>query len=477
MAEQLDWLRRVHRRKMVGFHIPDYDQLPEYSQLRKQHGMSDILGEFDPEAFIRAVRDAKVQLFWFYSKCHFGNAYYPTKVGHMHSALKGRDIFSEMVAACEREGVIPGCVYECSDYRVVKDKPEWCHRIPSDPGMTQGDTTDATQGTRVGGPCLNGPYGEFMIEQAREVLKEYPIKGYYFDFLGLFGFDAWRCPYCGPKLKRETGIEFERADSLTHDEYVAYTRWWYAQADDYAKKIMAVMRDLRPDVAILHNCHALADKVAQQRMDFVGENCDFVGGDSFQLRSGMLQMSWKHRVYGSHSRVPPGEALLDSMACVALDFSTLKGLDGFNAELWTTRCCNTAVCTSIGMNIDGTFDPQPFEMDRRIFSEHERYDEWFNDMEPVANVGLVRSHDAAEFRREPETSLIDQPWHAAEFEGWAQALIVDHQLWDVVWAHQLTDERLAKLKTLILPNVSCMAFSVPTSTKEHRPISPGISTG
>ena len=327
MSDPLDWQRTCHRRLMVGLHVPDHDQLTEYRELQEKYGLADIMSRLDAKQYARDLREAHIQLFWYYTKCHYGNAYYPSKVGHVHSCCKDRDIFGELTEACLSEGIIPGAVYECSDGRMRKDHPDWCHKIPSDP--TQGgDMTDADQGARVAGPCLNGPYGDFMIEQTREVLKEYPIKAYNFDFLGLFGFETWRCPYCGPKLKRDTGIDFRTVDLLSHDEYVAYVRWRYAQVEAYSAKVMKIMRDLRPDVAITHNLHAIGGGAGMQRMDFASKHGDFLFKDMFNLRSGMLQMSWCNRTMGANTRCAPAEALLDSLSCVAGDLQTLKAVDG-----------------------------------------------------------------------------------------------------------------------------------------------------
>ena len=51
----MDWVKTCMRRKMVGFHVPDYDQIPEYSSLEKAYGVSRILEKVDPEAFVKGA--------------------------------------------------------------------------------------------------------------------------------------------------------------------------------------------------------------------------------------------------------------------------------------------------------------------------------------------------------------------------------------------------------------------------------------
>ena len=459
MPPDFPWVRNAPRRFMVGFHVPDYDQVPEYRECEKLHGVPRILEEFDAKHFVRELRKAHVQAFWFYSKCHKGNAYYPSKVGHVHSALGGRDFFGELCEACLSEGVVPLCVYEHSDQRMPKDHPDWCHKIPSE-DTKRLDATDAVEGARVGGPCLNGPYGEFVLEQTREVLKEYPIKGYYIDFLGLFGIENWVCPYCNEKYEKAFGHSFPGTANMEHDELVRYVRWWYKENDRYAQTVRKLIRDLRSDVLFTHNFHGWADCANMQRMDFASENCDFVAGDLFQLRAGMLQMSWKIRGYATLSRCKPADVLLDGMTCIGGDYNTPKALATYNAEMWTARSLNVGTTASIVMSIDGTFNQHVVEGVKKVYDEHRQYEPWLLDMETIANVGVVRSHDSLEFRPGARSDLEGQVApHGQEFAGWCQALAASHHLWDLVPAHLLDEGHLKRLKVLILPSVSCMSRS------------------
>jgi len=455
MDASTDWVRRTGRRMMVGLHVPDYDQFPAYPQLMREHDLDEILEHIDPKFFVRELRKCHAQAFWFYSKGHQGNAYYPSAVGHMHSALRGRDLFGEFAEACLSEGIVPLCVYEFSDHRMPKDHPDWCHQLPDLRGL---DTTDEAQGMRVGGACLNGPYGEFALEQAREVVSAYPVKGYYVDFLGLFGLEDWRCPYCEPLYEEALGRPFRPVSEMDHDEYVAYIRWRYAQNDRYAKRLRKLIKDLRPDVELVHNLHAFQAGPNMQRIGFAAENCDFLSGDLFHLRRGMLQVSWKTRVYGAYSRKGRGEVLLDSVTAYN-DFTTTKAPDSYNAEMWTGRSNNCAICGGVIVNLDGTLDKRLFALTKKLFDEQIPYEPWLEDIEPVANVGLVHSHDTLEFRPSipPKDTLAKTNHHELALEGWVQVLIASHALWTVVPEEMLTDEVLGRLKVLILPDVACMS--------------------
>ncbi len=448
-----DWIVNSPRRVMVGMHVPDYDQIPDEYCLK----LPGIYSQVDPEKIISRLKEAKVQVFWFYSKCHMGNAYYPSKIGHVHSALNGRDLFGEFVDECLKAGIIPAAVYEVSDRRIPVDKPEWCHRIKDEFSIRDVDLTDARQGASLSGPCINGPYGDFVIEQSLELARNYPIKGIYFDFLGLFTFGRWICPYCNRKFKHEFGIEFKGLDTLSHKQYVDYVRWHYAENDKYAKKLRNAIRTIRPDIVFTHNFHGNSNSVNLQRAEFAAENCDFVTGDIFQHRAGMLQLSWKFRQYASLSEGVPGESLLDGPVSIKNDFVTLKALDSYRAELWTARASNIAVCLSFILSMDGSASGKSFGLIEKVFKEQEQYEPWLHNMQIIAEVGIIRSHDTIEFAPAVPESRIMESHHAIDFEGWCQMLIAGHCLWDVISQHQITEEWLSKYKVVILPNVSCLS--------------------
>ena len=454
-------IKNCARRLMIGFHIPDYDQLPGFENL----GIAPILSKFDPEEIVKNVKESYAQMFWFYSKCHYGNSYYPSKAGHIHSGMKGRDFFGEFTEACLKEGIIPGAVYEIADHRIMKDKPEWCHRVMVEkPDEEDIDVTDAIQGTQIAGACLNGPYGDYVIEQALEVAENYPIKAFYFDFLGLFNFGHWVCPYCNKLYEEELGIKFPGIINMDHKQYVAYTKWHYRQNNNFIKKLKQKIQQINPDILFTHNFHGTFPFVGLQRAEDTSKNCDFVTGDLFHLRSGMLQMSWKIRQYASLSNGNPGEVLLDYTAGIGKDCYTPKALDSYRAEIWTASATHAAVCSSVISRISGEVDQCSFGLVKKVFEEQKAYEPWLKDMKPVYETAILRSQNSIEFHPEniDKKAIAMNPGdtcstHDLEFEGWCQALIHTHKLWDVISDHQVNDVHLAKYKTLILPSVGCMS--------------------
>ena len=77
------WYENSYARLLIDNHITDDDP----SFMRK----------FDSDVYAAMALTAGVSTAMVYASDHNGNCYYPTKVGHAHTNLDGRDIFGETV--------------------------------------------------------------------------------------------------------------------------------------------------------------------------------------------------------------------------------------------------------------------------------------------------------------------------------------------------------------------------------------------
>ena len=80
------WYRNVFRRNLVDMHIEDWD--------------ARFLSAFDPETYAANLKRAHIGAPMLYLQSHVGHCYWPTKTGHMHAALDGReDLMRQMCGA------------------------------------------------------------------------------------------------------------------------------------------------------------------------------------------------------------------------------------------------------------------------------------------------------------------------------------------------------------------------------------------
>ncbi|TVY02975.1 alpha-amylase family protein [Cohnella terricola] len=225
-----EWFKEHIRQVHVDFHMPEFP--------------TDAINEFDAKSFVAEFVRADVNVIGVFTKCHFGNAYYPTKVGHKHSGLEG-DFFGEVLQEAHRSGIKVIAYYSLgTDAYAVQQNPDW-YQINED-GQVRGSA-----GTVWELPCLNSPYREeLVIPQVLEIMNSYDMDGWLFDIPYIDGHRCF-CPYCKKKFKEENGLE------LTVELYRDNPKIVHDFARNSAERCMQELYDLiksiRPHVMV--NCN------------------------------------------------------------------------------------------------------------------------------------------------------------------------------------------------------------------------------
>ena len=154
----MDWIKKCYSRLLIDNHITDLQ--PKF------------MSKFDPEQYVAMVRRSGVKSAMVYSCDHNGNCYYPTRVGHMHANLHGRDIFGETVRLLREAGIVPVAYYTTIFHNnAAKSHPEWRAR----------DINGVDHHGRYHYCCPNQPgFLAFTMEQLAEVAA-YPVDGFFVD--------------------------------------------------------------------------------------------------------------------------------------------------------------------------------------------------------------------------------------------------------------------------------------------------------
>ena len=71
------WYSNSFRRHLCDMHIDDWDE--------------SFLSEFSVDDYIDNLKLAKIQSAMLYTMSHVGHCYYPSKIGHVHGALVGKE--------------------------------------------------------------------------------------------------------------------------------------------------------------------------------------------------------------------------------------------------------------------------------------------------------------------------------------------------------------------------------------------------
>lgn len=218
-----EWFRNHMRQVHLDFHMPEFPR--------------EAIVNFDAKRMIEHIRRGRIDMIALFAKCHFGNAFYDTEIGHKHSGLF-EDFLAETVAECRRYGIATLAYYSlCCDAWAYYNRPHW--RQVDENGE---DKPVSGVWHRV---CINSPYREELaLPQCEEIAMNYNVDGVFIDIPvphGCF------CPYCRRKFKRMYGIELAEADDA------AAVSFWFMSAARFLRELRVTLDRHNPELKIVTN--------------------------------------------------------------------------------------------------------------------------------------------------------------------------------------------------------------------------------
>ena len=194
---------------------------------------------FDGDAYARRMKDAGADLAVVFGKCHYGFAYFPTRVGTPHPRLVC-DLVGETVRGLHRHGLgAAGYLSVHLDGAAAQRHPEW---------RMQGSATtsagfDSGNFARI---CVNSGYlEELFIPQCVEVVERFPVDELFLDTMA--GFAPCFCPACRAAYGKAIPA------GASDPDWLPYARWYAGCFERfYARTTAAVLRARRLPVVWNH---------------------------------------------------------------------------------------------------------------------------------------------------------------------------------------------------------------------------------
>lgn len=447
------WWATSRRRVFFDSHTPDWNDpnqrgnapFPEFP----------LLSGIDPERDLEVLASAGVDSIVLFAKCQFGNAYYPTDVGHQHSALMGRDLFGEQLVAAHARGMrVIAYFSNMWDTGQALANPDWA-LVPAE---SRGSTG------RWPALCLLSGYRKLALDQVREIAKRYPIDGLWSDILTA---GPCVCHRCESAFEAEYGhpIPADRSDA----GWLDLVHFSQRILRDYLEEQRAVLLEERPKAALIPNFYAttFVDAViglSTNHLAFadIGSSegyTDWHGLGFPSFASGYIQAGVLGR---------PSEVLV-SRFVHTWDF-TLRSPAQLRFEAFTIAAHGSAVSLDDQPYATGALEPEVY---RRLAPVYERVDErspWLDGFRHEPYAALYASQTSRELESllgAPENDSVgeqsaqfpqSEPRSAASdlvaaVTGTYRSLVETHLPVEFLDERRESLERLADFKVVVLPDV------------------------
>ncbi|XHR26697.1 MAG: beta-galactosidase trimerization domain-containing protein [Chthoniobacteraceae bacterium] len=432
------WYQHCFRRLLVDMHIPDWEDR--------------FLAQLDAKDYAETIQTGQITSTMLYCNSHVGLALYPSKVGPVHRALKGRDFVGDVLKTCHDKGVAVVAYYSAIfNNALFLEKPEW-RILPK-------DGESAYEESRYGVCCPNSPYREFAISQTEEICRDYPFDGIFFDML--FWPYICYCPHCRRRFKEENGHEIPTTIDWNNPVWTAFQQARERWMNEMAKALTDAVRRTRPSMTVTHQMSPVLHDWRFGMPFSLTDHCDYTSGDFY---GPAIQQSLVCKLFEAISINKPFE--FHTSRCMDLrDHVTMKSAVRLETQASLAPAHASAFMFIDGIDPLGTLNRGVYQRISGIFSRLARYEPTLGG-DLVADVAIYMSsesrfdfrengHDVSVYSRQADNmaSLFKVP-HMDAVKGAARSLQEAHIPYAVVTKQNLG--RLGDYKVIILPNVLVM---------------------
>jgi hypothetical protein len=379
------WYKSSYARLLIDNHISEDDP--------------SFMAKFDPAGYVSLVKSAGIDAAMVYACCHNGNCYYPTKVGHMHANLHGRDIFGETVTLLRQTGITPVAYYTTIYHN---------HSAKTHPDWRMQDITGAQHDGRYWWSCPNSAdYREFTKVQISEVIT-YEVDGIFIDMT--FWPVICYCPNCRKRYQQETGLELPVELNWRDPEWVRFQRFRQRTMASFTQDITNCVKSQR-DITVTYQSSLIIQGYMMGQNNGVADASDYTSGDFY---GGKYQHILGAKVLSSASKNHPYEFM--TSRCVNLnDHTSMKSEAEMCCEAATTLANGGAAFFIDAINPDGTLEQAVYGRLGKVIASLTPFTQKLKELQPVitASTGIylsMVSHIDEKLNCTSIKLLVDNPW-------------------------------------------------------------------
>ncbi len=427
------WFQKSYRHNIVDTFITDWDER--------------FLSEFDSKKYVDMLTLAKVSSTLFYTHSHVGHCNWPTKTGHMHRGLKGKDIVGEVIDLCHQKEIDVILYYSLIFNNWAYDNnPDW--RIIN----AQGKGSSRFWRSRLLVCCPNSPYRDFAVAQVEELCKNYEFEGMWFDMT--FWPDVCYCSHCKKRYALEVGGKIPTVINWENPEWAKFQRKREEWLAEFASLITSTAKKLKPAITVTHQSGAFTQNwIWGASIDLAKEN-DYMASD---LYGDSLQQSFFSKLFYKLGRNVPFEFITSACFPNSHDHVTMKPKELLEAQVYSSLANGSSFCLNHTIDPVGTLDKRVYEQLGDIFKETQKYERYLGG-EPCQDVGIyvsfesgINLEDNGKKVSEVESTFFSPFPHSQAARGAAQSLLHNHIPFGVITKKNLKE--LSSYQIIILPDM------------------------
>jgi hypothetical protein len=376
-------------------------------------------------------------------------AYYPTAVPFHHRSrwLGDRDPFGDLLKGCRDLGMAvlartdPHATYD--DVRAAH--PDW---IAVDSG---GEPRRHWASPEMWVTCALGPYNfEFMTAVHKEIATRYRPDGIFINRWS--GSGMCYCVHCRANFRAATGHDVPRTDDPHDPARRAYIRWSQERLFALWRLWDKEVRAVEPNARVIPNTGGGATSPLD--MTTIGELAPALFADR-QARSGLMP-PWANGKAAKEYRATMGRKPVGGIFSVGVE-EAYRWKDSVQSEAEVRIWFADGVANGLRpwfTKFGGVLhDRRWLKVVEDLYRWHHGAERYLRNEAPLARVGLVYSQQTAWFHGGTRAKETVED-HAL---GWYQALVEARTPFEMVHDRLLDADHLARLKTLILPNVAALS--------------------
>jgi len=429
----LRWHQTRYRANLVDMHIPDWHPA--------------FLSRFDSKAYADLLQQARVQVAYLYASSCLGICYWPTKVGHQHDGLHGRDILGERVRECHARGMAVVVYTNWWSKWAYDNHPDW--RFVNAKGENTADYL-WTPG-HYGVCCPNSPYTAYVMALVEELLTGYDVEGLWVDMI-FWPYSVCYCSHCRRRYHDETGKDLPKVVNWEDPEWVAFQRRREAWLAEVVGGITALARRLKPGVTVGHQCAAWSTGWASGiGSEFFRQN-DYLSGDFY---GGAAEQSFICNFFSRLSEEPLFE-FMTSRCPDLTDHTTTKSTELLEAQALAAVAHNGRFLFIDAIDPVGTMDPAIYAQMGQVFAKTAPYEPFLTpDARPLADVGVYLNFESLMDPRDNGRRVADvsagRPPVVAAVSNLARTLVQGHVPYAVLTPKDL--DALSAFPVIVMPEL------------------------